>query len=338
MKIIFPSISVVIATFNSERTLDLCLEKLNVQEYDKKKMEIIVVDGGSKDSTLKIAKSYGAKVIRVDPKKQNAEYNKGIGLKYAKGEIVLFLDHDNIIPHTIWLKNIVQPFLEDKDIVGSEPLRFHYDPKMTPLDRYFALFGGSDPVVYYLGKNSHLPWSSEKYNLLGKAVDKGKYYKIIFSRNALPALGGNGAAIKRKLLLTHAESDPDHFIHTDVVADLVGKGFNNYAIIKESIIHLTNNKTIPFLQRRVYFMEKYQLSVLKQRRYKVYDPERDKLKLLLFIVFALTFIIPFLGSIRGYLKVRDMAWFLHPFMCFAFLIIYSIPVFRGGVKNVILGK
>jgi glycosyltransferase involved in cell wall biosynthesis len=143
-----PTISIIIATFNSSRTLDLCLRKVKEQVYDKNKIEIIVADGGSKDSTLRIARKYGSKIVNVNKDKQNAEYNKGIGFSKAKGEIVLFLDHDNIMPHDMWLTNLIEPLMKDKDIVGSEPLRFHYDISMTFLDRYFALFGGSDPVVF----------------------------------------------------------------------------------------------------------------------------------------------------------------------------------------------
>jgi glycosyltransferase involved in cell wall biosynthesis len=333
-----PNVSIIIATFNSERTLGLCLKKVAEQVYDKKKIEIIIADGGSRDSTLQVAKKYGAKIIQVDSAKQNAEYNKGIGLKCAKGEIVLFLDHDNIMPHVNWLKNIIQPFLEDKSIIGSEPLRFHYDSKMTFLDRYFALIGGSDPVVYYLGKNSHLSWANDKYNLFGNAKDMGKYYKVTYLKKEIPALGGNGAALRREILLRNAKADPDNFVHTDVVADLIRAGYNKYGIVKDTIIHLTNNKVLPFLIRRKYFIEKYQLQYEYTRRYHMYDPAKDKLKLLRYIVFSLTIVFPTYDAIKGFYKVRDLAWFLHPFMCLAFVVIYSIPVLKGGLKYVILGK
>lgn len=335
---ITPSISIVIATFNSERTLSLCLEKIKEQVYDKRKLEIILADGGSTDSTLSIAKKYGAKVINVNPKKQNAEYNKGMGVKNAKNEIVLLLDHDNIMPHNKWLEKIVFPLISDNEIIGAEPLRFHYDRTMTLLDRYFALFGGSDPVVYYLGKNSHLSWANKKYNLMGKSKDMGEYYQIAFSSEKIPALGGNGAAFRRKELLRFSKADPDNFIHTDVVADLIRGGHNNYAIIKDTIIHLTNNKVIAFLNRRKYFIEKYQLEDAFKRRYNIYDPSKDRIKLFKYIIFSVTFIVPVWDSIKGFSKLKDLAWFLHPFMCFSFLFIYSLPVFKGGARHVILGK
>lgn len=337
-KIVYPSISIVIATFNSDRTLALCLKKVREQAYAQKDIEIITADGGSRDKTKSIAKKFGALIIDVDPKKQNAEYNKAIGLANAKNNIVLFLDHDNIIPHSNWLKNLIFPLVIDQKLVGSEPARFHYDRKMTTLDRYIALIGGSDPVVYYLGKDSHLSYATKTYNLLGKAKDMGSYYRVVYSKKGIPALGGNGAAIVRKKLLKYAKCDPENFTHTDVVADLIRSGNNHYAIVKETIIHLTNDRFFNFLKRRKYFIEKYRPENEYKRRYYVYDPHFDKKKLLLYIFYSLTFIVPVWDSLKGFYRVRDFAWFLHPVMCFVFLMLYAPPAFKGGVRQVIFGK
>jgi len=330
----FLSISIVIATFNSERTIKKSLESIKKQHYPKNKIETIIVDGGSKDNTLDIAKEYSVKIFKTPKHLQNAEYNKGVGVNKAKNEIVLLLDHDNILPHEKWLEKMILPFMENKDIVGVEPMRFYYDSNMTILDRYFALLGGNDPVAYYLGKDSHLSWAFDKYNLYGKSKDVGKYYIVEFSPDKVPALGGNGAAIRRKLLLKEAKADPKNFFHIDVNVDLINKGFNKYGIFKDSIIHLTNNKLIPFLLRRKYFIEKYHFQDIDKRRYSIYEPSKDKWNLLKYIIISITFIKPLYDSIKGYVKIHDIAWFIHPFMCFAMVILYGYPTIKEGVKNV----
>jgi cellulose synthase/poly-beta-1,6-N-acetylglucosamine synthase-like glycosyltransferase len=50
-----PKVSFVIPTFNSERTLEECLSSISNQDYPD--MEIIVVDNGSDDKTVEIAKN-----------------------------------------------------------------------------------------------------------------------------------------------------------------------------------------------------------------------------------------------------------------------------------------
>lgn len=321
-------------TFNSGRTIGASLKSVKEQNYPQNKIEIITVDGGSKDKTLQIAKKYKAKIIKVPSHLQNAEYNKGIGVNKAKNDIVIFLDHDNVLPHKEWLAKMIVPFLDNKNVVGVEPLRFHYDPKMTLLDRYFALLGGNDPVAYYFGKDSHLSWAFDKYNLFGKSEDKGNYYLVRFKKNQIPALGGNGAALRRKLLLKEANADPEHFFHIDVNVDLIRKGFNTYALFKDSIIHLTNNNVIPFLKRRQYYIEKYHFQDLSKRRYSIYEPKKDRANLIKYVIISMTFLIPAYDSIRGFIKVRDVAWFLHPFMCFAMLIVYGMPTIKEEVKRV----
>lgn len=333
---VLPSVSIIIATYNSSRTLLPCLESVARQTYPKKIVEVILADGGSHDNTKLLGRKFGATVINVDPKKQNAEYNKGVGLARAKGDIVLFLDHDNIMPHAEWLSALMKPFCQNSEIIGVEPLRFHYDPNMTLLDRYFALIGGSDPVVYYLGKNSHASWAGEGYHMNGKAFDRGEYYEVIFSHENLPALGGNGAALRRDYLVLYAQSDPDHFVHTDVVYDIVKRGFVTYAFIKDTIIHLTNNKVVPFLKRRKYFIEQYQFEKEAIRRYAVYDTKRDTGKLIYYILISLTWVVPSMDAMRGYLSVRDPAWFLHPVFCFVYTCIYGWAVIERKINHVSL--
>lgn len=326
------SISVVVATYNSERTLSLCLKKVTDQKYPKQSVEIIVVDGGSTDKTLTVAKQMGAKIIKVDPRKQNAEYNKGVGVNEARGDILCLLDHDNILPHKQWFRNMIKPFEEHKEVIGVEPLRFHYDPHMSLLDRYCALIGGSDPVVYYLGKDSHLSWAHDTYNLLGKATDMGEYYLVRYSPDGIPALGGNAAALRRKELLKYASVDPDHFLHTDVVVDLIKKGFNTFALFKDTIIHLTDNKLFPFLLRRKYFIDRYQFEQPFKRKFLVYDSGTNRKELIGYIILSLTLVVPLYDSVRGFRKIHDIAWFIHPFMCLAFLVIYGTSVIQGKLK------
>jgi len=330
----FLSISVVMATFNSARTVGRSLKSIRDQDYPQDKIEIIIADGGSKDKTIEIVKKYNVKVIKVPPALQGAEYNKGTGVNKAKNEILFMLDSDNILPHKKWFRKMIVPFLENKEIVGVEPLRFHYDPKMTLLDRYFALLGGSDPVAYYFGKDSHLSYAFDTYNLFGKSRDMGAYYLVKFNKNKIPALGGNGAAMRRELLLKEAHADPDHFFHIDVNVDLIRKGYNTYGLFKDSIIHLTNNKVIPFLLRRRFYIEKYHFEDLSKRRYSIYEPKKDRTNLLMYIIISVTFVKPIYDSIRGFLKVRDVAWFIHPFMCFIMLIVYGVPTVKEEVKRV----
>lgn len=330
----YPTISVVIATFNSENTLSLCLESIRLQDYPQNKIEIILADGGSKDKTHLIARQYKSKLLKVPPLKQNAEYNKGVGLSKAKGEFVLMVDHDNVLPHKLWLRNMLYPLIENKDIVASETLRYHYDRNLSLLDRYFALFGAGDPLAFYLGKADRLSYIYDKYNLYGRAKHHKGYYSVVFNKNQIPTLGANGFLIRRKILIENADVKVGHFFHIDVNVDLIRKNFNKYAFVEDSIIHLTGYKKISsFLYRRKLFMEQFYLIENSNRRYSVYT-RKDLFKLILYILMAMTIVVPTIDALRGYSKLQDRAWFFHPVLAFSLCLIYCYVILKNMYKKI----
>lgn len=336
----FPTISVVIPTFNSQATIKKCLSSIRNQGYLQKNIEIIIADGGSTDRTRKIVSMFNIKWIDIDSKKQNVEYNKSIGIQEAKGELLLMLDHDNVLPNNNLLNKMVQPFLEHKDLVGVETLRYYYDPRTTLLDRYFALFGVNDPLAFYLGKADRMSYIYDTYHKKYYPKDCGNYYLVSFTKNNLPTIGANGFMIRKKTLLRYADATPGNYYHIDVNADLISKGFNTYAFVKDSINHLSGHGRVGYyLKRKMLFMKQYYLTennVLLQsaRRYSLYE-KKDFWKLIYFIVISLTLIVPLFDSIRGYLKIHDKAWFLNPILCFAFVVLYGYVIIEYKLKLLI---
>lgn len=329
----YPSISIVIATFNAQKTIEKCLKSIQNQNYPEDKIDIVIADGSSKDKTVEIAKKFTKKIIIIEPDKQNAEYNKAIGVLNAFGEMLLMLDHDNILPHRNWLLKMVEPLMKHKEVVGVETLRYHYDPHYSLLDRYFGLFGAGDPLAFYLGKADRLAFIYDTYNLFGRAKDYEGYYLVKFDKNHIPTLGANGFMIRRDLLIKHAKTAPNEFFHIDVNVDLIRKGFDTYAFIKDSIIHLTNyGNVFNFLKRRKLFMEQYHFKAHSKRRYSVYE-QKDFFALLKFILYSATFIKPTIDATRGFIKIHDFAWFLHPFLSFTLLTIYSYVFVKVQIKK-----
>ncbi|MDO8638390.1 MAG: glycosyltransferase family 2 protein [Candidatus Daviesbacteria bacterium] len=334
-KLLWPSVSVAIATRDSERTLELCLSSVRKQDYSSP-LEIIIADGGSCDNTLNIAKKFGARIVPVPESKQNAEYNKGVAVNAAKNDVLLMIDHDNILPHKNWLKKMIKPLIDDSNIFGSGVLQFHYDKKMSLVDRYSALFGGTDPVTIFFNKSAHQSYRYKGFHLKGKLIeDTNSYYKVQLDSKKLPALGGNGSILRRNLI-SKAKSSPEYFFHIDIHVDLAKQGYTTYAFVKDTIIHLTNNNFIPFLRRRRYFIEKYHFVDKTKRRYSIYESSTDKIALVGFIIYSLSIILPTLDAIRGFVKIHDFAWFLHPLMCLGILFVYGITTIKEGAKNVFL--
>lgn len=85
------NISVVLAVFNEEDHLEDCLSSVYGFAW-----EIVIVDGGSKDKTLDIAKKFNARIIRTNnPSVFHINKNKAIDA--AKGDWILQLDADEVV-------------------------------------------------------------------------------------------------------------------------------------------------------------------------------------------------------------------------------------------------
>ncbi|MFD1421866.1 glycosyltransferase family 2 protein [Lactiplantibacillus songbeiensis] len=89
-------ISVIITAYNDEDTLDACIMSIVKQNY--RNVEVIIVDDGSLDNTLKICKRFATKYEFINVFTQNnqgvsASRNRGIGL--ATGDYLCFLDADD---------------------------------------------------------------------------------------------------------------------------------------------------------------------------------------------------------------------------------------------------
>lgn len=85
-------ISIVMPTFNSERTLEQSLLSIRNQNFPQEQVEILIIDGGSTDQTIEIATKYDAVVL--ENTRRLPEFAKQIGLLQARGEYIIFIDSD----------------------------------------------------------------------------------------------------------------------------------------------------------------------------------------------------------------------------------------------------
>lgn len=128
-----PFISVLVAARNEEKNLASCLESLLAQNYPLDKIEILVGNDASSDSTLAIAQSYGAKFSHLmtwDISSDSMSQTKGKArvlaflAQKAKGEFLLVTDADCIVIPD-WAKTLIQAFEPNIAIVtGFTELSF----------------------------------------------------------------------------------------------------------------------------------------------------------------------------------------------------------------------
>jgi len=102
-----PTVSVIIPVLNAEATIKDLLDSLIEVDYDKGKLDVIVVDGGSTDRTRDIVQMYRVKLVLESRRGINVARNAGV--RNSQGEIVAFTDADCAVPKD-WIKRIVENF------------------------------------------------------------------------------------------------------------------------------------------------------------------------------------------------------------------------------------
>lgn len=122
------NISIIIATYNAAKTLKTCLDSIVPQLCAE--TELIIVDGGSKDNTNDIIKSYGDKVsvhISEPDKGIYDAWNKGVALSH--GDWIMFIGADDRLR-----PNAVNIYLEKIKKVPNECLLISCKRDMYSLD------------------------------------------------------------------------------------------------------------------------------------------------------------------------------------------------------------
>jgi glycosyltransferase involved in cell wall biosynthesis len=315
---IFPTISIVIPTLNSQKILKECLESIKNQDYPKEKIEIIIADGGSTDRTLDVVRNYTDKIFLNSLK--TGEAGKAVGIKHATGEIIAFIDSDNILPSKDWLRRMVEPF-QDEEITAAGPLYFTYRTQDDLITRYCALIGMNDPLCMYLGNYDRYCYITDKWTeVKTKHEDKGNYIKMQLNKGKTPTIGANGFFVRRKIV--EKMNVGDYLFDIDFVHEVVKRGYDKFAKVKIGIVHIFAGNILTFIRkqkRRIASYHRYKK--INLRTYPWF--KFSKLNIFKF-VFYTAFLFPLLIQVgQGFSRKKDISWLFHIIACWLILIIYG---------------
>ncbi len=186
------TISVVIPAYNEEKYLSNTFKSLD--RLHRKPDEVVVIDGGSGDKTVSIAKKYGAKVY-VE-KKRGIGLARDIGLKKATSDIVAYTDADTRV-NKYWLdriaRNLSRPgvvatyggYKVTKVDEGFTYINFinFINPVLNKITSFFNLhLGGGQNIAFWRKKGLQVGGfpndfrSVEDFEMLDRLSKIGKVY------------------------------------------------------------------------------------------------------------------------------------------------------------------
>lgn len=129
-------LSVIVPAYNSEATIESCLQAIRESNYPN--YELIVIDDGSRDKTCSIVERYADKVVRL---KENygRNYARKVGIEASEGEIVINIDSDVVIKQDTIIR-IVNYFKKHQNIDAITGILSKDCPHLNFFSQYKNLY------------------------------------------------------------------------------------------------------------------------------------------------------------------------------------------------------
>lgn len=133
-------ISIVIPVKDGGDALGRCLEALSRQQLDRDEpVELVVVDSGSSDGSVRLALDHGARVQEIPPQEFTHGASRNLGASLSSGELLVFISQDATPVDERWLQTLTRPLREDALLAGVYGRQVANDDA-TPPERYFLDF------------------------------------------------------------------------------------------------------------------------------------------------------------------------------------------------------
>ena len=135
-----PKVTVIVPVYNNESGLEALLNALLDQSYPPQLFEIIIIDNGSGDKTLEIAKSFEANntdriKVLIEDRIQGSYAARNKGLAAAQGDIIAMTDSD-CIPVKQWLEEGVRALDAQNAHLAGGQVTFFMSSKAQPAEMY----------------------------------------------------------------------------------------------------------------------------------------------------------------------------------------------------------
>lgn len=152
-----PLVSLITVNYNQPEVTAEMLRSLSQLQYDN--YEVIVVDNASKDSSASLKESFPEITHVTSPVNLGFAGGNNIGLAYAKGEYVFFINNDTEVTPQLLTELVAYMQAHPECAIACPKIKYHYQP---------------DTIQYAGGIGLH-PLTSRSYDIGFREVDKGQH-------------------------------------------------------------------------------------------------------------------------------------------------------------------
>ncbi len=165
-----PTVSIVIRTLNEEKYLEQLLSKIYKQKTSYL-YEIILIDSGSTDNTLKIARNFNCKILNIDRNEFSFGRSLNIACDKAEGKYLAFISGHCIPKNEQWLDALIKP-------LSCGVVQYTYGRQIGGNETYWS---ESQIFKKYFPGESSIPQTGFYCNNANSAIEADTWKKYRFN-------------------------------------------------------------------------------------------------------------------------------------------------------------
>jgi glycosyltransferase involved in cell wall biosynthesis len=241
-------------------------------------------------------------------KRRIAEYAKSIGISKSRGEYFILIDADNEIVENDWLRSMVRPMLEQKNIFGVESPLSH-DASLSSLNRYFARMRIADPLAKYLAT---VPEKIDTYD---------GYDVLVYGSQAALITGANGFLWHKAMVLEFEDFWKDKFEEANFATYIHEKTGANYAVPHgASIRHFYCDSLADFVAKRKKIAGKMKKRIHNHEY--TWVSKKSNMQIVMSAAYLVSIVGPVIESVIQNIRQKTMDYVWHPISSFITIMVY----------------
>jgi glycosyltransferase involved in cell wall biosynthesis len=177
-------ISVVIPVKDGGDDLRRCLDAIAAQRADEE-IEVVIVDSGSADGSVELARRSGARVHEIRPEDFNHGRTRNLGVELARGETIVFTSQDAFAEDETWLASLVAPLRSAEDVAGVYGRHVALKTAAPPERYYWEFLYGPEPRTQRIRGPQEVNFETTHFSNVNSAIPRALLREFPFAEDLI---------------------------------------------------------------------------------------------------------------------------------------------------------
>ena len=176
--------SIIILTKNAGEHFKHLLERIFPQQFDGQ-FEVLIVDSGSTDATLKIARGFPAKITEIRPDAFHHGKTRNLGAELSIGRILVYITQDALPINNDWLEKLANNF-KDPNVAMVIGRQIPWQTTKPP-EKFFYVHNFPEQKIIVKPKSSSYYLDNVFISNVNSAIRKDVWQQFKFSEAIIMA-------------------------------------------------------------------------------------------------------------------------------------------------------